>query len=130
MLAELDAGMPVAEIVKRMDEGLPKLWVVHKALHLRREHPGWFDKSSAYVPIAVDGPKADHLVAYSRGENVAVIAPRWNLKLGGNFASTTVELREGIWHHLLTGESFEGSSLRAQKLLERFPVALLTRSGE
>ena len=42
MLAELEAGMPAEEILKRMDDGLPKLWVIFKALHLRREHPDWF----------------------------------------------------------------------------------------
>ena len=39
MLAELDAGMQPEEILNRMDEGLPKLWVVFKALHLRHQHP-------------------------------------------------------------------------------------------
>ena len=51
-------------------------------------------------------------------------------KLGGNFGSTTVEIPEGNWNQLLTGESFEGSSLRAQNILKRFPVALLVRNGE
>ena len=130
MLAELKAGMPPEEILKRMDNGMPKLWVIFTALHLRREHPNWFDQSSAYLPMPVEGPKKDYVVAYMRGDKVAVIAPRWNLKLGGNFGSTTVELHEGFWHHLLTGEEFEGGTLRAQKLLERFPVALLARGGE
>jgi len=130
MLAELQAGLPVEEILKRMDEGLPKLWVIYRALHLRREHPAWFDRKSAYLPMAVDGPKKDHMIAYLRGESVAVIASRWNLKLAGNFGATTVILPDGEWNHVLTGESFEGGSLRAQKLLKRFPVALLARAGE
>jgi (1->4)-alpha-D-glucan 1-alpha-D-glucosylmutase len=130
MLAELEAGMSVEEILSRMDDGLPKLWIIFNALHLRRQHPAWFGKDSAYLPMATDGPRKDHLVTYLRGENVAVIAPRWNVKLGGNFASTTVEFPEGTWNHLLTGESFEGGSLRAHNLLKRFPVALLARSGE
>ncbi|HTW82363.1 MAG TPA: malto-oligosyltrehalose synthase [Terracidiphilus sp.] len=130
MLAELEAGMPVDDILKRMDDGLPKLWVIFESLHLRRNHPGWFGKNSAYLPMAIDGPKKDHVVGYLRGENVAVVAPRWNFVLGGNFASTTVELPEGSWNHLLTGESFEGGSLRAQNLLKRFPVALLAKNGE
>jgi (1->4)-alpha-D-glucan 1-alpha-D-glucosylmutase len=130
MLAELEAGMPAEEILKRMDDGLPKLWVIFKSLHLRRGHPSWFGTNAAHLPMRVEGPRKDHLVAYMRGENVAVIAPRWNLRLGGNFASTTVEFPEGTWNHLFTGESFEGGSLRAQNLLKRFPVALLTRNGE
>ncbi len=130
MLAELEAGMPAEEILKRMDDGLPKLWLIYKALHLRREHPEWFDRESAYSPMAVDGPRMDHLVAYLRGENVAIVAPRWNVKLGGNFGSTTVELPEGTWNQLLTGDKFDGGLLRVQSLLKRFPVALLVRNGE
>jgi (1->4)-alpha-D-glucan 1-alpha-D-glucosylmutase len=130
MLAELEAGMPPEEILKRMDDGLPKLWVLFTALQLRRQHPDWFGRNAAHLPAAVDGSRRDHLVAYFRGENVAVIAPRWSLKLGGNFGSTTVEIPEGAWNHLLTGESFEGGSLRAQSILKRFPVALLVRNGE
>jgi (1->4)-alpha-D-glucan 1-alpha-D-glucosylmutase len=130
MLAELKDGTAVEEIVKRMDDGLPKLWVIFTLLHLRKQHPGWFGKGAAYLPMAVDGPRKDHVIAYLRGENVAVVATRWNLKLDGNFGSTTVSLPEGSWHHLLTGETFEGGSLRAQNLMRRFPVALLTRNGE
>ena len=128
MLAELESGMPIGAILDRIDEGMPKLWVVFKALRLRRAHPDWFGQDAAYFPMVGKGPRQDHLVAYLRGENVAVIASRWNVKLDGNFASTTVELPEGTWNHLLTGESFEGGRLRAQNLLQRFPVALLTRS--
>lgn len=130
LLAELEAGMPAEEILTRMDEGLPKLWVILKALHLRRDHPDWFGATSAYVPLLVEGPKRDHLVAYLRGENVAVIVPRWSLKLGGSFGPTTVQIPEGTWNHLFTGESFAGGSLRAQNLFRRFPVALLARNGE
>jgi (1->4)-alpha-D-glucan 1-alpha-D-glucosylmutase len=130
MLAELQAGMTAEEILKRMDDGLPKMWVLFQALHLRQKNPAWFGKNSAYLPVATDGPKKDHLIAYLRGENVAVVAPRWYLKLGGSFASTTVELHEGTWNNLFTGEDFEGGSLRAQNLFKQFPVALLVRLGE
>jgi len=130
MLTELEAGMPAEEILKRMDDGMPKLWVIFKSLHLRRTHPAWFGKNAAHLPIRVDGPRKDHLVAYMRGENVAVIAPRWYLKIDGNFGSTTVEFPEGSWTHLLTGEHIKGGAVRAQNLLKRFPVALLTKNGE
>ena len=32
MLAELEAGMPAEEILKRMDDGLPKLWVIYQSV--------------------------------------------------------------------------------------------------
>jgi (1->4)-alpha-D-glucan 1-alpha-D-glucosylmutase len=130
MLAQLEAGMAADEILEKMDDGLPKLWVIYKTLHLRSEHPDWFGKDSAYLPLAVDGLKKDCLVAYLRGQNVAVIAPRWNLKLGGNFGPTTVEFPGGSWRDILTGEGFRGGLVRVQNLLKRFPVALLVRNGE
>ena len=130
MLVELQAGMPVEEILKRIDSGLPKLWVIHKALHLRKERPEWFDRNSSYRPLAVEGSKKEHVIAYLRGESVAVIVSRWNARLGGNFASIVVQIPEGSWNNLLTGESFDGGSLRAQNLLRRFPVALLVRGEE
>ena len=61
----------VSEIMKSMDCGLPKLWVIYKALHLRRDHPEWFGESSAYTPLPAEGSKQAHLVAFSRGESVA-----------------------------------------------------------
>jgi (1->4)-alpha-D-glucan 1-alpha-D-glucosylmutase len=130
MLAEVQAGMAVEEILKRMDSGMPKLWLIYKILHLRREKPDWFDRDSSYFPLTVAGPRKEHLIAYLRGESVAVIAPRWNAMHGGNLASTTVELQTGGWNHLLTGENFDGGTLRVQNLLRRFPVALLVKSGE
>jgi (1->4)-alpha-D-glucan 1-alpha-D-glucosylmutase len=129
MLAELQTGMPVEEILKRMDDGLPKLWLIFKALHLRRESPAWFDQSAAYRQMTIEGPRKEHLIAYMRGESVAVIAPRWSVKFGMNFASTTVDLPQGNWKHILTGDSVEGGALRAQRLFKRFPVALLVRNG-
>ena len=53
--------------MNRMDSGMPKLWVLYKALHLRREKPEWFGREAAYTPLAVEGPKQAHLIAYSRG---------------------------------------------------------------
>jgi len=130
MLSELQAGMTVEEILKRMDSGMPKLWLIHKAMRLRRDKPDWFDSNSSYSSLTVEGPRKEHLVAYLRGESVAVIAPRWNARLNGNFASTIVRLPDGRWNHLLTGENFDGGTLRAQQLFRLFPVGLLVRDEE
>ena len=130
LLAELKAGMSTEEILKRMDEGVPKLWLIFRALHLRREHPAWFGKGSAHIPMLIDGAAREYLVGYLRGENVAVLAPRWNLKHEGNFGSTTVELPHGSWKNILTGELLEGGTVRAQNILKRFPVALIVRNGD
>jgi (1->4)-alpha-D-glucan 1-alpha-D-glucosylmutase len=130
MLTELQSGMDVDEIMRRMDSGMPKLYVVHKALHLRREHPEWFGVEAAHSAVAVEGSKSDHLIAYLRGDSVAVFAPRWPLRLGGNWAGTLVELARGRWKNIFTDEVVMGGNVRVQSLLRRFPVALLTREAE
>ena len=93
MLIELQDDMDVEEIVRGMDSGLPKLWVIHKALYLRREHPDWFGAEAAYTPIVAEGSKSDHLVGFQRGDSVAVLVPRWPLKLAAYWAATTVNCR-------------------------------------
>jgi (1->4)-alpha-D-glucan 1-alpha-D-glucosylmutase len=129
MLAELDASLSVDEIMKMMDSGMPKLWVIYKALHLRRDHPEWFGESSAYTPLPVEGSKQAHLVAFSRGDSVAVLAPRWNLRLGSGFGATTVDLPAGRWANILSGEELTGGKIRAQNLFRQFPVSLLVRDA-
>ncbi len=128
MLAELQAGMSVEKIMDRMDSGMPKLWVLYKALHLRREKPEWFGKDAVYVSLPVEGSKRVHLIAFFRGESVAILAPRWNVKLGSGFGATTVKLPMGSWTNLLTGETMGGGSTRVQQLFQKFPVALLVRN--
>ena len=129
MLAEIEAGISVEDIMRRMDSGMPKLWVLYKALHLRRERPEWFGSEAAYLPLPVGGPKQAHLIAFSRGDSVVVLAPRWNVKRGSGFGSTTVELPQGNWTNVFTGETVDGGSRRAQQLFWKFPVALLVRDG-
>lgn len=129
MLAELQAGMSVEEIVKRMESGMAKLWVLYRTLHLRRERPEWFGREAAQNELTAAGPKKAHLIAFSRGDSVAVLAPRWNVKLGGGFGSTAVELPQGNWTNVFTGEVVGEGSTRVQQLFRKFPVALLVRGG-
>jgi (1->4)-alpha-D-glucan 1-alpha-D-glucosylmutase len=129
MLAEVQAGLGVEEIMARMDSGLPKLWVIYKALHVRRDHPEWFSERSTYAPLFANGSKREHLIAFCRSDSVAVLAPRWNLRLGGGFSTTTVELPSGRWTNVLSSEDVSGGTTRVQQLFRRFPVALLVREG-
>jgi (1->4)-alpha-D-glucan 1-alpha-D-glucosylmutase len=129
LLAELQAGIGVEDIMKKMDCGLPKLWLIHKSLQLRREHPEWFGETSDYIPLPVEGSKQTHLIAFRRGESVAVLAPRWNVRLAGAFGATTAELPAGRWTNILTGEILNGGKMRAQNLFRRFPVVLLVKDA-
>jgi (1->4)-alpha-D-glucan 1-alpha-D-glucosylmutase len=58
---------------------------------------------------------------------VVVVAPRLVLRLAGDWADTELQLPGGEWHNEFTGETVAGSSIKLAELLQRFPVALLTR---
>jgi (1->4)-alpha-D-glucan 1-alpha-D-glucosylmutase len=130
MLSELQNGMSPEEIMRRIDSGLPKLWVTHNALILRREHPEWFGAEAAYAPLIAEGQKREYVVGYLRDNHVVTLVPRWTLKLGDSWASTTLDLPPGAWKNVLTGDVVKGGRLRVQTLLHRFPVALLMRERE
>jgi (1->4)-alpha-D-glucan 1-alpha-D-glucosylmutase len=130
MLAELKSGLAVEEIMRRIDDGLPKLWLVHCALKLREEKPEWFGKCAHYAPLEVSGPKSEHVIPYIRGQSVIACVPRWSATLGGRWGSTSVDLPEGRWKNVLTQEEVNGGSMRIETLLKRFPVALLTKQAE
>jgi (1->4)-alpha-D-glucan 1-alpha-D-glucosylmutase len=126
LLGELKQGMTPEEILARMDEGLPKLWVIRQGLHLRRRRPEPFGGN--YEPLRASGPRAEHAVAFARGGEVAVVVPRLPLRLNGDWQGTTLELPPGRWRNELTGEEIDGGLRRVAEILARFPVALLARS--
>jgi (1->4)-alpha-D-glucan 1-alpha-D-glucosylmutase len=127
LLSELEAGMPVEEMLKRMDSGMPKLWILYCALGLRRREPELFGADSDFTPLMVDGKKAEHAMGYLRAGSLATIVPRWNLKLAGNWSNTTVELPGKRWRNVLTNEVSNGGRVSMSGLLRRFPVALLMK---
>ena len=133
MLDELK-GLQTAGILARMDDGLPKLHVIHQALTLRGEKPEWFGKDAGYTPIAAQGAKAAHAVVYLRGDSVLTLTPREALILNGDWADTTIRIPAGPWRNRLTGESIHvprgNEDILVGPLLREFPVALLVREPE
>jgi (1->4)-alpha-D-glucan 1-alpha-D-glucosylmutase len=121
LLDELERGLTPGEILARMDEGLPKLWVIRQALHLRRRRPELF---AGYHPLKVDGI---HAVAFQRGDGLIALAPRLVIGLGDDWGDTALEMPPGRWRDELTGEVAQGGRRRVADLLARFPVALLAR---
>jgi len=116
-----------AQVMMQADEGLPKMWTIHKALEVRRERPDCFNAEAEYTPIEVDGAKHDHVIAYLRGEDVVTVAPRLTLKLDGSWKDTIVVLPKGRWRNRLTGGVVAGGVIPMKMLLKDFPVALLVR---
>jgi (1->4)-alpha-D-glucan 1-alpha-D-glucosylmutase len=130
LLGEVEALRPAegaAESMRRMQEGLPKLWTIHRALRLRRERPESFGEEAEYTPLSFDGNKANHAVGYLRGRSVATIVPRLPYSLAGDWSQTAVMLPEGSWINWLTGASLGGGRTDMSELLREFPVALLVK---
>ena len=124
-LAEVKALSP-EEMWERADEGLPKLWVVHQTLTLRRRRQPLFGVDGAYEPLAASGACAQHVLAFMRGGGSITVVPRLVHRLGGVWRDTVLRLPEGRWRNLFSGDTVDGT-VPLQDVLRRFPVALLER---
>ena len=125
LLAEM-AGVNAADVMARIDEGLPKLWVIHHALRLRAEQPAWFRSEAAYKPLTATGTASERVIAYLRGRDVLTVAPRWN-HAAKPWGDTALDLPQGRWRNRLTGAEVAAGPVLLDKLLNEFPVALLER---
>jgi (1->4)-alpha-D-glucan 1-alpha-D-glucosylmutase len=118
--------MNAAQVIERMEHGLPKMWVVNKALALRNERPEWFGAEAAYTPVAAQGPQHERVIAYLRGDRVLTVVPRWTHGEAA-WGNTELALPVGRWLSVLTDEVFAGGPVAVEALLRAFPVALLRR---
>jgi (1->4)-alpha-D-glucan 1-alpha-D-glucosylmutase len=123
------------EMLARFDEGLvpdidvsgaTKLFVVQRALTLRRDRPELF---RGYRALSADGPAAAHALAYARSEDLVVVGTRLPLGLeaAGGWRDTSLRLADGEWTDVITGSAVSGGPVQVADLLHRFPVALLVR---
>jgi (1->4)-alpha-D-glucan 1-alpha-D-glucosylmutase len=115
----------VEQVVARSEEGLPKLYLISRALELRRRLPEAFGPKGRYEPLAIAGQKAQHVLGFLRWGVVATVVPRLVMGLADDWSDTTIELPAGSWTNRLTGDRTAGGRVRAADLLGRFPVALL-----
>jgi (1->4)-alpha-D-glucan 1-alpha-D-glucosylmutase len=104
-----------------------KMRVVHTALRLRRTRPDAFLRGG-YRPLLATGSAADHVVAFRRGEDVAVAVTRWTVRLDETgWGDTAVSLPDGSWTDRLTGAVFSAATPAAE-LFAELPVVLLERT--
>ncbi len=131
MLAELGPGPatsvamtpPPGPGVEDLGDGRAKLRLIREALALRRRRPEAF--GGGYQPLAAEGGRADHVLAFVRGDDVIAVAPRWTANLS-DWADTRLVLPAGTWRDVLTGVCRTGPAPLAD-LTGDFPVALLER---
>ena len=127
LLEETIAG-DAAAALDRMDEGVPKLFLIHRVLALRARLPDAFGPAGAYEPLWATGPRARHVVAFTRGGRVLTVVPRLTLTLDGEWRDTHLVLPEGDWTDVLTGTTFSGAA-PVEKLLAGFPVFVGVEEG-
>ena len=137
------------ELLVAWPDGRVKLYVIHRALTLRRARPRLFGLGT-YVPLAAEGAHAEHVVAFARqnGPDVAVaVVPRLSARLtdfgarsplgaevwGETWLSLGDASLAGTYRDRLTGRRIEVESrdgapaLSVGELFDVLPVALLER---
>jgi (1->4)-alpha-D-glucan 1-alpha-D-glucosylmutase len=129
LLAET-AGLGPGAVLERMDDGAPKLWLIRRALDVRRERPSLFGPGADYRPLEAQGPRATNVLAFVRGGGAVTVAPRLLLGLGDppDWRDTQLELPPGAWRNALTGARVAGGMAEVAALVGDFPVALLVAS--
>jgi (1->4)-alpha-D-glucan 1-alpha-D-glucosylmutase len=145
--AKAGLAYAVQAMANAPETGRAKLWTAWRALELRRTDPQLFERGD-YVPLAVTGAKARHVVAFARRhEGRAAIAVAGRLWASLGVPAGTAPLGEAAWGdttlwlaplgiaatpvNVLTGEAFAsgGERLRLAELFAHFPAALLALPG-
>jgi len=123
LLAAVDSGF-ARGVLPGVDAGAAaKLLVTSRALRLRRDRPELFTQ---YRAMTVLGSASDHAIAFDRG-GALTVATRLPTGLAGRggWGDTVLLRHSGPTTDVLTGRSFEGSTIRLDELLSTYPVALL-----
>jgi (1->4)-alpha-D-glucan 1-alpha-D-glucosylmutase len=146
LLEQLQTAQPdPTDLLTNWTDGRVKLWLTHGALTFRREHPTLF-LDGDYLPLEVNGPHADHLVAFARRHEdtwAIVVAPRLYATLAANaglelgrapvgdvWQGTTVSLPDDApaeWKQVIASGcvTADNGTLDIASVLGEFPIALL-----
>ena len=107
----------------------PKVRVVAAALRLRRDRPASF-ADGGYRPVLADGPAAQHLFGFMRGDDVLVAVTRHTVRLSETgWGETALVLPTGLWADRIGDGRFSGRAL-AVELFADMPAVLLERTGD
>jgi (1->4)-alpha-D-glucan 1-alpha-D-glucosylmutase len=119
------------ELLASKADGRVKLFVTSQLLQLRRERRGLFS-AGEYIPMRVEGARADHVFAFARrgaGQTAIVVVPRLvaNVETPDAWKDTRLVMPADVsagppLRNVFTGARFETREL--SKLLPDFPVAV------
>ncbi len=150
LLGEFPAGSDGVAALRALlaapHDGRAKLWVIHRLLLLRRERPDLFAHDE-YLPLAVEGARARHVVAFARRHRGAVlvaVAARLYASLGLEpgaapagelWRDTCIDFAAtgalGPWRDVLTGGvlTVEAGAVSLAAVFAAAPIALLVFEG-
>jgi (1->4)-alpha-D-glucan 1-alpha-D-glucosylmutase len=133
------AALDLATATARWRDGWLKLWLTERLLASRNRIPELF-RSGSYEPLTVEGPAAEHIIAFQRRSGdtaIVVVASRLLADLvrgdlgtfwpsGACFGDTTIRV-DGAWIDQFTGErsTSEAQTILASTVLAQLPVAVL-----
>jgi (1->4)-alpha-D-glucan 1-alpha-D-glucosylmutase len=124
-LPELDPG----QVLRDMESGTPKLWLIWKTLQLRKRRPELFDAD--YQALAAHGPDADSVIAFARGGALVCVVPRFNTRSAPSQRSAQLRLPPARYRDVLSDQRVVASDdgVPVSVLWSRFPAALLEREA-
>lgn len=105
--------------------GMVKLFVMARALHFRREHRLLFDFGE-YLPLAAEGARREHLVAFARRlEDAALVAAAPRLVFGLLQGREQMPVGAEVWQDTWLSLPFIRPGARCRNIFtrERVPVA-------
>jgi len=125
-LLEEVQGMDASQAWARQAEGAPKMWLIHRALELRKRCSGSFGPDVTYRALHARGVQASAVVAFSRADAVITVVPRLVRRIArSGWRDTTLELPPGRWRDL---DGVEHARIaRIGDLFNAFPVSILER---
>ena len=133
------------ELVQNWQDGRAKLHLAWKVLNLRRQYRELFLDGS-FLPLQVSGKRAKNVIAFARRKGTKwtlTIVPRWLARahapmkwerMAEFWGGTKIMLPANSpseWENVLSSDVFVGASgpkscsLRAEQVLENFPVACM-----
>jgi (1->4)-alpha-D-glucan 1-alpha-D-glucosylmutase len=142
---DCDPAALTDRLISNPCDGAIKLFVTHRALRFRRDHQQLFGAGS-YIPLAAEGSRSNHVVAFARqwnGQTIVALVGRLFLRIrnshpapiGDVWGNTAIPLprkvQPGSFQDVITGQTLpveqreSGPSLCLAKVFARCPVALL-----
>jgi (1->4)-alpha-D-glucan 1-alpha-D-glucosylmutase len=132
-LLEQARAASAAEARADLGSGLAKIWLISRVLGLRARRPEMFDDGASYTALVATGARAAQVVAFRRGGDALIVAPRLVSHIGwpaADWGDTSIEVPDGSWRDELSETAFKGGTIGLTELLGSFPMAVLARSAD